>query len=101
MSYSNILVCGCFVTLWRISYVPFGRLTKKQTMYSAHRNLDDIPMEVFSEMYRESGKWEQLRKYLLEESSQGKREFRISMQSDTSFLIHPLGEDGAAMDFEF
>ncbi len=42
--------------------------------------------------------WCELSLYLEDEFDQGKTEFRLVINSDKTFYIHPLGKDGKTLD---
>lgn len=68
------------------------------TMYS-DPNSDQIFLEEMQSLF--ANKWLQLICYLNEEKDKGKTEFRIALQGNMKFIVHPLSKDGKTVDFEY
>jgi hypothetical protein len=49
---------------------------------------------------RDASKWDEFRKYLKKEYSEGKIDFSIRMGDDNSFYIHAMGKDSETLDMK-
>ena len=62
-------------------------------------NQNKIIETALLEMIKENGlKYQELKAYLEKELKEGKTEFRLKLNQDKSFYIHPLGKDGKTFD---
>lgn len=60
----------------------------------ATKDVPDVPLPDVLQSY-----WSMMvNGYLKREVKKGTREFRIAMQDDKRFIIHPLGRDGETLD---
>lgn len=62
-------------------------------------NSDQIILQEMQALF--ANKWLQLMCYLSEEERQGKTEFRIALQGNMKFMVHPLSKDGKTIDLEY
>lgn len=45
--------------------------------------------------------WQKIVAYLSSEEREGKTEFRIALQGNRKFIVHPLSKDGKTINMEY